>query len=83
MNATPGITVLLSFIVGRLLDGESAKCLKQVAVDRLVLLDSLGERYIDDFVVGHTNHDVALVFEQGVDGSRTHAGREDTVVGCR
>ena len=51
------------------LDGKLAQYVYQFSFDRFVVLDGLGERYIDDFIVIDTNHDVALPFHNGVNGS--------------
>lgn len=62
-------------------DREFAQGVEQLAVDGLVVLDGLVEGDVFDFVVADTNHDVALVFKQGVDGGSSHAAGQDTVVG--
>ncbi len=42
---------------------KTSESVEQFAIDRLILLDSLREWYINDFVVYHTNHHVTLVFQ--------------------
>ena len=40
----------------------------QISLDRLIILDSFAEWYVDDFIVLDTYHHVALVFHDSVDG---------------
>ena len=55
----------------------------QISLDRLIILDSFAEWYINDFIVLDTYHHVALVFHDSVDGSGTQTACQDAVVSCR
>ena len=66
MSCRPcGIFVILS-------DGKTAKCLQEVAIDGLVVLDSLGERHVHNLIVLNADHHIALVFHKSIDGGGTH-----------
>lgn len=53
-------------------DGKTAKCLQEVAIDGLVVLDSLGERHVHNLIVLNADHHIALVFHKSIDGGGTH-----------
>ena len=60
-------------------DREDLDRIEQVAVDRLVVADGLGERHVDEFVVLDADHDVALTLQQGVDGRFAHPAGQNPV----
>ena len=63
--------------------GEAAEGGEEFAVDGLVVLDGFRDGDVDDLVVLDTDHHVALIVEEGVDGRGAHARGEDAVEGCR
>ena len=58
-------------------DRQFAKHIHQFTVNRLVVLDSLGERYINDFIILNTNHYVTLSFHQSLNTGYTHTAGDD------
>ena len=57
-------------------------CAYNILVKGLVVLDGLGERYVDNFVVAQSYHDVSLSFEQRFDGCYAQTTCKDAVAGC-
>ena len=63
------------------LDAEFVEHLDELLVERLVGADAFGEGHVDDLVVTHADHDVALSLLDGLDGPDTRPGGEYAVVG--
>lgn len=63
------------------LNAQLVKDGDELAVERLIATYSISERYVDDLIVAHTDHDVALSLHDSLDSADTGAACEDTVAG--
>lgn len=66
-------SLMLCVRVRRGLDGQNAQYVDQLLLDRFVVLDCVGKRNVNDFVVTDTDHYVALSFQNGCNGTYTQA----------
>ena len=65
------------------LDRKLFQYSNKISLDRFVILNSLAEWYVDDFVVFDSDHNITLIFHNSIDSSSTKAACQDTVVSGR
>ena len=65
------------------LNRQRFQCIQKFVFDGFLVFDRLAEWNVNQLVVLYADHDVPLIFEQGVDGSFPHSAREDTVGSSR
>lgn len=66
-------SLIICVRVRRGLDGQNAQYVDQLLLDRFVVLDCVGKRNVNDFVVTDADHYVALSFQNGCNGTYTQA----------
>ena len=64
-------------------DRKHIQYIDKLSVDRLIDTDSFVERHIDDLVILHSDHHVALPVLQRLYGCHSQAAGQDAVIGCR
>ena len=65
------------------LNTEYKHRLPGIFLNIFLLMNGFAKRYEHDVIVLNTNHDISLSIDESLYGSHTHAGRQDSVVGCR
>ena len=70
------VALYLSLPVSQLafvLDRQTAQCVHQLLIYRLIILNRLGERHIYYFIILYAYHHVSLIVQKGIDSCRSHS----------